>query len=67
MNTKTGKIGIRLGALLLSLCLLVGLLPTTTFAQDTGTTIFGYEGSGTWSMASRGSVRLHRSDKLRFI
>lgn len=52
MNTKTGKIGIRLGALLLSLCLLVGLLPTTTFAQDTGTTIFGYEGSGTWSMAS---------------
>ena len=52
MNTKTGKIGIRLGALLLSLCLLVGLLPTTAFAQDTGTTIFGYEGSGTWSMAS---------------
>ena len=52
MNTKTGKIGIRLGAMLLSLCLMMGLLPTTAFAQDTGTTIFGYEGSGTWSMAS---------------
>lgn len=51
MNTKTGKIGIRLGAMLLSLCLMMGL-PTTAFAQDTGTTIFGYEGSGTWSMAS---------------
>ena len=34
MNTKTGKIGIRLGALLLSLCLLVGLLPVTAFAAD---------------------------------
>ena len=53
MNTKRRKTGARLGAILLSLCLLVGLLPTTTFAQDTGTTIFGYEGSGnTWSMAS---------------
>lgn len=52
MNTKTGKIGIRLGAMLLSLCLMMGLLPMTAFAQDTGTTIFGYEGSGTWSMAS---------------
>ena len=53
MNTKRRKTGIKLGAILLSLCLLVGLLPTTTFAQDTGTTIFGYEGSGnTWSMAS---------------
>lgn len=52
MNTKTRKTGIKLGAILLSLCLLVGLLPTTAFAQDTGTTIFGYEGNGTWSMAS---------------
>ena len=52
MNTKRGKIGIRLGAMLLSLCLMMGPLPTTAFAQDTGTTIFGYEGSGTWSMAS---------------
>ena len=34
MNTKTGKIGIRLGAILLSLCLLVGLLPVTAFASD---------------------------------
>ncbi len=53
MNTKKRNIGARLGAILLSLCLLVGLLPMTAFAQDTGTTIFGYEGSGnTWSMAS---------------
>lgn len=34
MNTKTGKIGIRLGAILLSLCLIVGLLPVTAFASD---------------------------------
>ena len=52
MNTKKRNIGSRLGAMLLSLCLMMGLLPTTAFAQDTGTTIFGYEGSGTWSMAS---------------
>lgn len=53
MNTKTRKTGARLGALLLSLCLIIGLLPTTALAQSTGTTIFGYEGSGnTWSMAS---------------
>ena len=52
MNTKKRNIGARLGALLLSLCLLVGLMPTTASAQDTGTTIFGYEGNGTWSMAS---------------
>ena len=52
MNTKKRNIGARLGAILLSLCLMMGLLPTTAFAQDTGTTIFGYEGSGTWSMAS---------------
>ena len=53
MNTKKRKTGLRLGALLLSLCLMIGLLPMTAFAQDTGTTIFGYEGSGnTWSMAS---------------
>lgn len=53
MNTKTRKIGARLGAMLLSLCLMMGLLPTTALAQSTGTTIFGYEGSGnTWSMAS---------------
>ncbi len=53
MNTKKRNIGARLEAMLLSLCLMMGLLPTTAFAQDTGTTIFGYEGSGnTWSMAS---------------
>ncbi len=52
MNTKKRNIGARLGAMLLSLCLIIGLLPATAFAQDTGTTIFGYEGSGTWSMAS---------------
>lgn len=53
MNTKKRKTGLRLGALLLCLCLMMGLLPMTAFAQDTGTTIFGYEGSGTtWSMAS---------------
>lgn len=34
MNTKTRKTGARLGALLLSLCLLVGLLPMTAFASD---------------------------------
>ncbi len=53
MNTKKRSIGARLGALLLSLCLMIGLLPMTAFAQSTGTTIFGYEGSGkTWSMVS---------------
>lgn len=53
MNTKKRNIGARLGAMLLSLCMMMGLLPTTMLAQDTGTTIFGYEGSGnTWSMAS---------------
>ena len=51
MNTKKRKTGIKLGALLLCLCLMIGLLPMTAFAQDTGTTIFGYEGSGTWNMA----------------
>lgn len=40
-------------ALVLCLCLAMGLMPMTAFAHDTGTTIFGYEGSGnTWSMAS---------------
>lgn len=34
MNTKTRKTGARLGALLLSLCLLVGLLPVTAFAAE---------------------------------
>ena len=34
MNTKRRKTGARLGALLLSLCLLVGLLPVTAFAAD---------------------------------
>ena len=41
MSTNRRKRMSRLGALLLSLCLIIGLLPTTTFAQDTGTTIFG--------------------------
>lgn len=53
MKTKTKKSWHRLGAMLLSLCLIMGLLPTTALAQSTGTIIFGYEGSGnTWSMAS---------------
>lgn len=43
MNTKKRNIGARLGALLLSLCLLVGLLPTTTFAAETDPFIFGYK------------------------
>ena len=43
MNTKTRKTGARLGALLLSLCLLVGLLPTTAFAAETDPFIFGYK------------------------
>ena len=34
MNTKRRKTGARLGAMLLSLCLLVGLLPVTAFASD---------------------------------
>ena len=34
MNTKRRKTGARLGAILLSLCLLVGLLPVTAFASD---------------------------------
>lgn len=34
MNTKTRKTGARLGALLLSLCLVLGLLPMTAFAAD---------------------------------
>ena len=32
MNTKTRKTGIKLGAILLSLCLILGLMPTTAFA-----------------------------------
>lgn len=39
-------------ALVLCLCLAMGLMPMTAFAQDTGTTIFGYEGSGRWKMIS---------------
>lgn len=35
MNTKRRKTGARLGAILLSLCLMIGLLPMTAFAQDT--------------------------------
>lgn len=38
MNTKTRKTGARLGALLLCLCLMVGLLPMTAFADGTGPT-----------------------------
>ena len=34
MNTKRRKTGARLGAMLLSLCLIVGLLPVTAFAAD---------------------------------
>ncbi len=34
MNTKRRKTGARLGAILLSLCLLVGLLPITVFASE---------------------------------
>lgn len=34
MNTKKRNIGARLGAMLLILCLMMGLLPTTAFAAD---------------------------------
>ena len=34
MNTKRRKTGARLGAILLSLCLIVGLLPMTAFAAE---------------------------------
>lgn len=46
MNTKKRNIGARLGAMLLSLCLMMGLLPTTTFAAETDPFIFGYKSSG---------------------
>ena len=36
MNTKTRKTGARLGAILLSLCLIVGLLPVTALAGGRG-------------------------------
>ena len=36
MNTKKRNIGARLGAMLLSLCLLLGLMPMTAFADGTG-------------------------------
>lgn len=39
-------------ALVLCLYLAMGLMPMTAFAHDTGTTIFGYEGSGRWKMIS---------------
>ena len=34
MNTKRRKTGARLGAMLLSLCLIVGLLPMTALAAE---------------------------------
>ena len=34
MNTKRRKTGARLGAILLSLCLIMGLMPATVFAAD---------------------------------
>ena len=43
MNTKRRKTGARLGAILLSLCLLVGLIPTTALAAETDPFIFGYK------------------------
>ena len=46
MNTKTRKTGIKLGAILLSLCLILGLMPTTAFAAETDPFIFGYKSSG---------------------
>ena len=46
MNTKTRKTGARLGALLLSLCLILGLMPTTAFAAETDPFIFGYKSGG---------------------
>lgn len=36
MGPKTGKTRVILGAMLLSLCLLVGVAPMTTFADGTG-------------------------------
>ena len=46
MNTKRRKTGARLGALLLSLCLILGLMPTTAFAAETDPFIFGYKSGG---------------------
>ena len=42
MNTKKRNIGARLGAMLLSLCLLVGLLPITVFASEKRDTYNAY-------------------------
>ena len=42
MNTKRRKTGIRLGAILLSLCLIVGLLPVTAFAASSAPVIYGF-------------------------
>lgn len=53
MNTKTRKTGIKLGALLLCLCLLVGLLPVTASASSSSPVIYAYvETSG-----NSGSIR----------
>lgn len=46
MRTKKRKTGSRLGALLLSLCLILGLMPTTAFAAETDPFIFGYKSGG---------------------
>ena len=46
MKTKTRKTGIKLGAILLSLCLILGLMPTTAFAAETDPFIFGYKSGG---------------------
>lgn len=34
MKTKTGKTGARLAAIVLCLCLMIGLLPTTALAEN---------------------------------
>ncbi len=43
MNTKARKTGARLGALLLSLCMIMGLMPMTANAEGTDPFIFGYQ------------------------
>ena len=42
MNTKRRKTGIRLGAILLSLCLIVGLLPVTASAASSSPVIYAF-------------------------
>lgn len=46
MKTKTKKSWHRLGAMLLSLCLMIGMMPVNAFASQTEPFIFGYKAGG---------------------